>query len=97
MTFDQWLDAQVTAAKDRGEHTTRRAMCKQVADASGVSLQTLMPVASGMRMGLYEKARAISAATGWAVTIPELCGDKAITPEIEKQFRALAVIVQGAT
>lgn len=66
MRFDAWVEEQ------RGSKSRTRFL-RDLADGSGVSLQTLQFVAKGGRVSLYSKAQAIAEATGGAVTIPELC------------------------
>lgn len=74
MKLKDWITTQT------GPQVTRRAVLEALAKRSGVSFQTLEPVAGrGTRMGNYQKAKAVSAATDWKVTIFDLCDE---TPEV---------------
>jgi len=50
-----------------------RGSIKQIAEASGVSYQTVRLAAAGMLVKQYDVAKAISDATGGVVDIAELC------------------------
>lgn len=89
MKFEDWVTEQL--AQKNG--MSRRRFLEEFSEQCGVSYMTLAPLDKGSRMGLYEKAKAVSRATNWKVTIPELCGDKDITPEIQAQFNALATVL----
>lgn len=54
--------------KNGGTETLQR-----ISDDSGVSMVTLRHVMSGMKLKLYEKAKAVSDATRGKVSVAELC------------------------
>lgn len=60
---------------------------KTVAKDSGITILTLRNASKGMIIKLYPVARAISKATGWRVTIPELCEEGKPLNSILDQFR----------
>jgi hypothetical protein len=68
MKLDQWVAREQTKGP-----RSKKAVIKDLAERSQISTQTLEAVAGGMRLGRYGIARAVSAATGWEVSIPELC------------------------
>jgi transcriptional regulator with XRE-family HTH domain len=76
MKLTQWVEEQIRDAGARGESLSKKAVLKALAERAAVSVMTLAPVERGAKMGNYEKARAISKATSWKVTIPELCDDQ---------------------
>jgi hypothetical protein len=86
MRLEQWIDEQVAEMLGKGTPTSKRAVLEALAQRAGVSYMTLVPVAKGSRLAIYLKARAVSEATGWGVTIPELC-ERVVTPEVSVQFR----------
>lgn len=65
MTLREWLNEKGPGAMTR------------LARDSGVSEQTLRAVARGLRMNRFDKANAVSIATGGLVTLDDLCGDPA--------------------
>ena len=65
---------------------------KTVAKDSGITVLTLRNVCNGMRIKLYPVARAISKATGWRVTIPDLCEEGKPNNSVLAQFRARKLI-----
>ncbi len=70
MRLRDWVEREM-AARD----LSRAKVLEDLAERSGVSLMTLRPVENGLLMGNYQKAKAVSKATDWEVTIPELCDD----------------------
>ena len=68
---------------------------KTVAKDSGITVLTLRNVSNGMRVKLYPVARAISKATGWRVTIPDLCEEGKPPNSVLAQFRARRMIDQN--
>jgi hypothetical protein len=78
MRLETWVDRHI----QNGTHKTREAVIEDLARRSRVSKQTLKPTIRGMLLGNYTKARQVSEATGWAVSIPELC-DKDPNPVLE--------------
>lgn len=86
MRLEQWIDEQVTKMAETGTPTTKRAVLEELARRAGVAYMTLVPVAKGSRLAIYLKARAVSEATGWRVTIPELC-ERVVSPEVSAQFQ----------
>jgi transcriptional regulator with XRE-family HTH domain len=68
MTLHEWIDRRVSALG-----VSRRAILEDLSDLAGVSVVTLSAVDRGARLGRYDKARALSEATGGKVTIKELC------------------------
>lgn len=83
MTLEDWVLERI---RESSGMATVDSVCRDLAERSHVSFNTVSQVQRGARMGLYTKARAISKATGWKVTIPELCGDGEITTEIRSMF-----------
>jgi hypothetical protein len=73
MKLDQWVARKVTAGA-----ANKKAVIADLSKASGISTQTLDATVMGKRLGRYDVAKAVSAATGWEVTIPELCEEDAI-------------------
>lgn len=67
MKLTEWIDARVT------ENQNRTLIYQWLADATGVSAQTISNVDRGMRLKTYARAKAISDATGGIVTVKELC------------------------
>lgn len=63
---------------------TLKTVCKD----SGITILTLRNVCNGMVIKLYPVARAISKATGWRVTIPDLCEEGKPPNSVLAQFRA---------
>ncbi len=61
---------------------------KTVAKDSGITVLTLRNIYNGMRVKLYPVARAISKATGWRVTIPDLCEEGKPNNSVLAQFKA---------
>ncbi|KKN75944.1 hypothetical protein LCGC14_0375010 [marine sediment metagenome] len=61
---------------------------KTVAKDSEITLLTLRNIYNGMRVKLYPVARAISKATGWRVTIPDLCEEGKPNNSVLAQFKA---------
>lgn len=77
MRLAQWVEEQIKdVTKAGGEALSKRDVLKSLSERAKVSLMTLAPVERGARMGNYDKARAVSEATGWKVTIPELCDEE---------------------
>lgn len=85
MRLEQWVDKQVTRMSEQGTPMTKRAVLEDLAQRAGVGYMTLVPVAKGSRLAIYLKARAVSEATGWEVTIPELC-ERVVVSEVSAQF-----------
>jgi len=83
MTLEDWVLERVQASDGMA---TADSVLRALADSSGVSFVTVSGAYRGARMGLYTKARAVSKATGWKVSIPTLCGDTDITAEIRSMF-----------
>lgn len=75
MNLAKWVEQQMQSAAEAGQAVTKNDVLKALAERASVSLMTLAPVERGARMGNYGKARAISQATDWMVTIPELCDE----------------------
>jgi hypothetical protein len=93
MTLDEWVKAeQAAAVEHKGEKPSVLTVLTRLADAAGVSVMTIRPVAKGSTMGLFDKALAVSRATGWKVSVPELCM-KFPSPEALSQFQALAQVL----
>jgi hypothetical protein len=65
MKLKEWIDRQ--------PGDTRTEVYARLAEESGVSLQTISSVDRGMLLKSYPRAKAISEATGGAVTVEELC------------------------
>ena len=86
MTLEEWVLERIASAANVGTTATADSVCRALAESSGVSFVTVSGAYRGARMGLYTKARAVSKATGWQVSIPELCGDSEITYEIRGMF-----------
>lgn len=61
MTLDKYLE------------TPRALSLEELAEKSGVSYTTLKNVRRGMKLKLYNVAKAIQSATGGKVTVAELC------------------------
>lgn len=95
MMLEDWVKQQVQAAAEAGQKVSFRSVVESLADKAGVAYMTLAPVAKGGRLSRYEKARAVSQATDWKVTIPELCGDVALTGPTHDQFTALVQVIRG--
>lgn len=72
MRLKDWVDLQAKGGKPR------RKILEDLAEKSGVSFVTLEATARGARMGNYPKAKQISRATDWKVSIVDLCDE---TPE----------------
>jgi hypothetical protein len=53
--------------------TSKRAVLEDLAERAGVAYITLEPIARGARMGNYGKALSVSEATGWKVSVLDLC------------------------
>ena len=83
MTLDQWVLERVEASNGMA---TADSVLRDLATRADVSYVTVYNTFKGARMGLYVKARAVSKATGWKVSIPSLCGDSDITAEIRSMF-----------
>jgi len=92
MTLDEWVKAEQAAAAEHGEKPSVLTVLERLAKAADVSVMTIRPVAKGSTMGLYSKALAVSRATGYQVTVPELCM-KFPSPEALAQFQALAQVL----
>jgi transcriptional regulator with XRE-family HTH domain len=58
--------------------SNKTTILRELAKKSGVSLLTLQGVERGATMRLFDKAKAISVATGGEVTVMELCDDSAM-------------------
>lgn len=69
MTLHEYVDL----CRDGG---TRTLVYRALARASGVHWQTIKDVDRGMRLSNYDKAKALSNATGGKVSIKELCDGK---------------------
>ena len=65
MTLTEWIDRQ--------PELTRGEVYDRLAKESGVSAQTVGNIDRGMRLNTYNRAKALSDATGGKVTIRELC------------------------
>ena len=63
-----------------------------LAKDSGISLITLRNVVNGLKLKLYPVARAISKATGWRVSIPEMCEEGKPPNSVLAQFAAHSVL-----
>jgi transcriptional regulator with XRE-family HTH domain len=70
MNLGTWVSEQAETKR-----TSKRAVLEALAERSGVSFMTLESTARGARMGNYQKAKSVSAATNWKVTIPDLCDE----------------------
>jgi hypothetical protein len=70
MNLGKWVEEQ---AKATG--TNRRQVLETLATKSGIAFVTLESAARGARMGLYGKARAVSEATDWKVSVLDLCDE----------------------
>lgn len=93
MTLDEWVKReQAAAAEHSGEKPSVLTVLERLAKAADVSVMTIRPVAKGSTMGLFSKALAVSKATGYQVTVPELCM-KFPSPEALSQFQALAQVL----
>jgi len=95
MTLEQYVKAEQDAAKENGKVPPVLTILERLADAAGVSVMTLKPVVKGATMGLFDKALAVSKATGYQVSVPELCmrfPDQAALI----QFQALAKVLSNA-
>lgn len=88
MTLEQWLKEQLAT----DPKTSTRAVLTKLAKRAGVSMTALTPLAKGGRMGNYDKALAVSKATDWRVTIPELC-QPFPDPQALVQFQALIQVL----
>lgn len=73
MNLSTWIDKQLAKEKTEGRSATRRSVLQTLATVADVSLATLSPLDRGARMTHYEKALAVSRATGYAVSVIELC------------------------
>lgn len=71
MTLADWIKEQIEA--DPG--LNRVSVLQALAAKAGVNWHTLENNTRGARMGQYQKAKAISAATDWKVTVLDLCDD----------------------
>jgi DNA-binding transcriptional regulator YdaS (Cro superfamily) len=65
--LSEWIDKKVSATR------SRTSVRQELATISGVSFVTVTHVDSGMRLKSYEKAKALSDATGGKVSTEELC------------------------
>jgi transcriptional regulator with XRE-family HTH domain len=65
MKLNEWIDSRLK--------TTRHAAYAELAEKSGISVQTIANIDRGMRLNTYSRAKAISDATKGAVTVEELC------------------------
>ena len=68
---------------------------KTLAKDSGITILTLRNASKGIVIKLYPVARAISKATGWRVTIPELCEEGRPSNSILDQFRKHNLVDAG--
>ncbi len=84
MTLADWIKEQLEA--DLGAN--RISVLQSLAAKAGVNWHTIEAATRGARMGNYQKARAISQATDWKVTILDLCDETpaATAARIREQF-----------
>ena len=73
MKLDEYVDRAVQAAKNAGVRLNRKSVLEDLSTSAGVNFQTLAAAERGARMGQYEKALAVSKATGYLVSVVELC------------------------
>ncbi len=66
MKFEEWVESK------RGDDS-RTAFLRTFSKKCGVSVQTLQSVVKGARISFYQRAKAISEATGDEVTVQDLC------------------------
>lgn len=86
MNLGEWIDQQIEYSP---LPVTRRMVLEDLAKRSGVHFATLEPVTRGARMGLYQKAKAVAAATQFQVSILELCDETPgeMAQQIARVFR----------
>lgn len=87
MNLGKWVDQQ---SKRRG--VSRRTVLESLAEKSGIAFVTLESAARGARMGIYKKAKIVSEATDWHVSVIELCDE---TPDdtIQHLVKSLPVLL----
>ena len=68
MNLANWVTNECNTTK-----TSRRTVLECLAGESGVAFCTLESTMRGARMGNYLKARAVSEATDWKVSVLDLC------------------------
>lgn len=67
------LDEYVDHVLAMGQKRPRKDVIRELAEASGVAYQTLAQAERGARLSLYDKAAAVARATGYVVSVIELC------------------------
>lgn len=75
MKLGEWITGQIEAGCATGKKDAYRRLADTIRAKGGetVSALTIENTAGGKRLTRYEKAKAVSEATGGQVTIPELC------------------------
>jgi hypothetical protein len=76
MKLGEWIAKWIADGNASGKKDACRKLADKIRTAGGgstVSTVTIENAAGGMRLSLYDKAKAISDATGGDVTITELC------------------------
>ena len=88
MKLGQWVDEHARATSKN-----RRTVLEDLAKLAGIAFVTVEATARGARMGNYKKAMAVSEATGWVVTVVELCDEnpEQAARRIAAQFPPAAV------
>jgi len=73
VTLTEWIDKRI-AKFSCTRHVMHQNMCDQLAKAgTPISLNTIAAVDRGMKLSMYDKAKALSDLTGGAVSVAELC------------------------
>jgi len=73
VTLTEWIDKRI-AKFACTRHVMHQNMCDQLAKAgTPISLNTIAAVDRGMKLSMYDKAKALSDLTGGAVSVAELC------------------------